>query len=109
MPQKKPQQPPTETRDFPAIELPRPKVSSGRSLPDSLRRRRTTREISDRKLPLQLARVADKGQSWRGGALRVEMRTILDSGVSLGSDHSWIANRAHPFDRKGSTATAADA
>jgi hypothetical protein len=38
----------------PAIELPRPKLSRGRSLPDSLQRRQTIREISDRKLPLQL-------------------------------------------------------
>ena len=36
------------------VELPAPKLSGGKSLPESLRRRRTTREISDRKLPLQL-------------------------------------------------------
>ena len=37
-----------------AIELPRPKLGAGKSLPDSLRRRRTTREISSKKLPTQL-------------------------------------------------------
>jgi nitroreductase len=36
------------------VELPAPKLSSGRSLPESLRRRRTIREISDKKLPMQL-------------------------------------------------------
>jgi hypothetical protein len=36
------------------IPLPAPSPSEGMSLPESLRRRRTTREISDRKLPLQL-------------------------------------------------------
>jgi hypothetical protein len=53
MPQKL-RQPATQTRDPPAIELPRPRLSRGRSLPESLRRRQTIREISDRKLPLQL-------------------------------------------------------
>ncbi len=36
------------------IELPKPRLSAGKSLPESLRLRRTTREISDRKLPMQL-------------------------------------------------------
>jgi nitroreductase len=35
------------------IELPRPRVTRGRSLGDSLRLRRTTREISDREMSLQ--------------------------------------------------------
>jgi nitroreductase len=50
----KTQQPATKIRNPPAIELPRPKLSRGRSLPQSLQRRRTIREISDRKLPLPL-------------------------------------------------------
>jgi nitroreductase len=37
-----------------AVALPSPKLSGGKSLPESLRRRRTIREISDRALPLQL-------------------------------------------------------
>jgi nitroreductase len=37
-----------------AVALPKPKLSGGKSLPESLRRRRTIREISDRALPLQL-------------------------------------------------------
>jgi len=36
------------------VELPVPKPSGGKSLPESLRRRQTIREISDRELPLQL-------------------------------------------------------
>ena len=36
------------------LELPRPRLRGGKSLPESLRRRATIREISDRKLPLQL-------------------------------------------------------
>jgi nitroreductase len=36
------------------VELPTPKLNGGKSLPESLRRRQTIREISDRKLPLQL-------------------------------------------------------
>lgn len=36
------------------MELPRPKLARGRSLPDSLRRRQTIREISQRKLPWQV-------------------------------------------------------
>lgn len=36
------------------VELPKPKWSGGKSLVESLRRRQTTREISDRKLPLQV-------------------------------------------------------
>jgi hypothetical protein len=36
------------------IDLPTPKLSAGKSLPESLRRRRTTREISGKKLPMQL-------------------------------------------------------
>ena len=36
------------------VELPSPKLSGGKSLPESLRRRQTIREISDKKLPLQL-------------------------------------------------------
>jgi nitroreductase len=36
------------------IELPEPKLRGGRSLPESLRRRKTTREISHKKLPLQV-------------------------------------------------------
>ena len=39
---------------LPAIALPKPKLTRGRSLPESLRRRETNRDISDRKLPLQL-------------------------------------------------------
>ena len=37
-----------------AIQLPAPRLGRGKSLAESLRRRRTTREISDRKLPPQL-------------------------------------------------------
>lgn len=36
------------------VELPRPKLNRGRSLSESLRRRRTTREIGAKPLPLQL-------------------------------------------------------
>ncbi len=36
------------------VELPKPKLRSGKSLAQSLRLRRTTREISDKPLPLQL-------------------------------------------------------
>lgn len=36
------------------IDLPKPKLSRGRSLPEALRRRETIREISARKLPLPL-------------------------------------------------------
>jgi nitroreductase len=36
------------------IALPRPKLGAGKSLPEALRLRRTTREISARKLPLQV-------------------------------------------------------
>jgi nitroreductase len=36
-----------------AVRLPRPRLGRGRSLAESLRRRRTTREIGVRKLPLQ--------------------------------------------------------
>lgn len=36
------------------IELPRPRLRSGKSLPEALRRRATVREIGDRKLPLQM-------------------------------------------------------
>lgn len=36
------------------VDLPRPRLTAGKSLPESLRERATTREISDRKLPLQL-------------------------------------------------------
>jgi hypothetical protein len=37
-----------------AVALPTPKLSVGKSLPESLRRRRTIREISDEKLSMQL-------------------------------------------------------
>jgi len=36
------------------LELPRPRLGTGRSLPESLKRRQTIREISGRKLPPQL-------------------------------------------------------
>jgi hypothetical protein len=36
------------------IKLPKPKLTGGKSLAESLRRRQTIREISDKKLPLQL-------------------------------------------------------
>jgi hypothetical protein len=36
------------------VELPAPRLSRGRSLPESLRRRQTIREISERRLALQL-------------------------------------------------------
>lgn len=36
------------------IELPKPRLGAGKSLPESLRLRRTTREIGEKKLPLQL-------------------------------------------------------
>ncbi len=36
------------------IDLPTPKIRTGKSLPQSLRRRQTMREISDRKMPIQL-------------------------------------------------------
>jgi len=36
------------------IDLPKPKLREGRSLPESLRRRKTVREISDKKLSLQM-------------------------------------------------------
>ncbi len=45
---------PGSPQGAPPVELPAPRLSPGKSLPESLRRRRTTREISDRKLPLQL-------------------------------------------------------
>jgi hypothetical protein len=45
---------PVSSHDFLPVELPTPKLSAGRSLPESLRRRRTIREISDKKLPMQL-------------------------------------------------------
>jgi nitroreductase len=38
----------------PRVALPAPRLSVGKSLPESLRRRRTIREISDKKLSLQL-------------------------------------------------------
>jgi hypothetical protein len=44
--------PPSSMGDAP-IDLPRARLTRGRSLADSLRLRRTTREISDRGLPLQ--------------------------------------------------------
>ncbi len=50
----------TSTRGLPVtrgalpIDLPRPRLTVGKSLPESLRQRATTREISDKKLPLQL-------------------------------------------------------
>ena len=36
------------------VDLPKPKLSRGKSLPESLQRRKTTREISEQNLPLQL-------------------------------------------------------
>lgn len=63
MPQKKnlrtpgatsPRRPPAPSGAYSAVELPRPKLSGGKSLPESLRRRETIREMSDRKLPLQM-------------------------------------------------------
>jgi nitroreductase len=45
---------PGSRRGLSPIELPTPKISRGKSLRKSLRRRQTTREISDKKLPKQL-------------------------------------------------------
>jgi hypothetical protein len=45
---------PASSHDLLPVELPTPKLNGGKSLPESLRRRQTIREISDRKLPLQL-------------------------------------------------------
>jgi hypothetical protein len=45
---------PASSRGLSSIELPRPKISGGKSLGTSLRRRQTIREISDKELPKQL-------------------------------------------------------
>jgi len=61
---------PSVRRRPPAIRLPAPRLGRGRSLAESLRRRRTTREIGDRKLsPQQLSNVlwAACGVNRRGG------------------------------------------
>lgn len=42
------------SRTSEAVELPTPRLSVGKSLPESLQQRQTIREISDRKLPAQL-------------------------------------------------------
>jgi hypothetical protein len=45
---------PTSREGSSPIELPKPKLSEGKSLSESLRRRQTIREMSDKKLPMQL-------------------------------------------------------
>ena len=45
---------PNSSQHTSAVRLPEPRLGRGKSLPESLRRRRTIREISDRKLPVQL-------------------------------------------------------
>jgi nitroreductase len=45
---------PSSSQRSSAVRLPEPRLARGKSLPESLRRRRTIREISDRKLPAQL-------------------------------------------------------
>ena len=45
---------PNSSQRTSAVRLPEPRLGRGKSLPESLRRRRTIREISDRKLPVQL-------------------------------------------------------
>ena len=45
---------PVSSRGSPPLVLPSPKLSVGKSLPESLRRRATIREIGDKKLSLQL-------------------------------------------------------
>jgi len=44
----------TGSRTVAPLELPKPKLNGGKSLLVSLRQRQTIREVSDRKLPLQL-------------------------------------------------------
>ena len=45
---------PSSSQRSAAVRLPEPRLVRGKSLPESLRRRRTIREISDRKLPAQI-------------------------------------------------------
>lgn len=45
---------PSSSQRRATVQLPKPKLGRGKSLPESLRRRRTSRQIGGRKLPLQI-------------------------------------------------------
>jgi len=67
------------------VALPRPKVSGGKSLAESLRRRRTIRETSDRTLPLQVLSNllwAASGVNRRKGPFGIPGRTAASASNS---------------------------
>ena len=72
------------------IDLPRPRLPRGKSLPESLRQRATIREISDRKLSLQLL----SNLLWAACGVNRRKGPFGTQGVTAASASNWYSGRS---------------